>query len=187
MHYVHDRIFDEEQIETLLDLLEKSEFQPATVYSGSGTVEGGTLDRDSRDAEHSSVKFLNYPDISLSLKELAETITFDWPDDLYFKEMEFLKYKSPTGKFKIHNDDSPPNHKFNRYYTSVTLLGKSDDLEGGELKVYRDDRIVSKTVPLELYDTVIFPAHQWHECTQVTKGWRNVLVVWAGKWQPQYS
>lgn len=185
-YYVHDRILDDEQIETLLDLMEHSEFEPATVYS-RGEEKRPRLNRDSRDAMNSRVKFLEFPDICLSLKELAETISFDWPEDLYFKEMEFLKYTAPSGKFKIHNDDSPPDYELNRYFTSITLLGKSDDLEGGELKLYRDDGIVSTTVPLELYDTVIFPAHHLHECTTLTKGWRNVLVVWAGKWSPQYS
>lgn len=187
MYFVHDRIFDDEQIQTLVDLLDNSNFMPATIHNGSDTPPEGFLDRDVRDAMHSRVKFLDYPDISLSLKELADVIYPDWPENLWFKEMEFLKYEAPGGRFKPHRDDTPPEHKHNRYLTSVTLLGKSDDLEGGELKVYKEDGILSNTVPMELYDTAIFPAHHQHECTRVTKGWRNVLVCWAGIWHPQYS
>ena len=64
-----------------------------------------------------------------------------------------------------------------RVYTTVTMLDKSDDLEGGNLVVYNDDGSVV-TINLGIGETAIFRSNLVHEATEVIRGTRKVLVAW---------
>lgn len=89
--------------------------------------------------------------------------------------------------------------------TSITLIDKSKDLEGGEiitsqriknskvgLHIPTDEDIISKkeqgilinkvvsftVIPQDVGETVWYPAQMMHGVTLVTKGYRKVLISW---------
>ena len=64
-----------------------------------------------------------------------------------------------------------------RRFSTVTLLSKSDDLEGGDLLVYYENENYINT-SLEVGETVIFYSSTNHKVTPITKGGREVLVGW---------
>tara|TARA_B100000073_G_scaffold186327_1_gene154270 strand:+ start:193 stop:573 length:381 start_codon:yes stop_codon:yes gene_type:complete len=66
-------------------------------------------------------------------------------------------------------------HKDASLKTEVTLLYKSDDLEGGDLIVD------GKQIDMEVGDTYTYLPEQKHEVTEVNKGVRRVLISWFHK------
>jgi predicted 2-oxoglutarate/Fe(II)-dependent dioxygenase YbiX len=99
------------------------------------------------------------------------------PSKLILKEMEYLKY-GPTDHFKKHNDSihNKDPRKIRRFST-VTLLSKTEDLEGGNLIIF--DKYDSKLeANLEVGETVLFYSSTFHKVTPITKGGREVLVGW---------
>ena len=99
------------------------------------------------------------------------------PSTLMVKELEYLKY-GILGHFRPHND-VVPNKKQNkiRRFTTVTLLSKTDDLEGGNLMVF-DENANAINTKLEVGETVLFCSSTTHQVTPITKGGREVLVAW---------
>ena len=99
------------------------------------------------------------------------------PSTLMVKELEYLKY-GISGHFKPH-DDILPNEKQNRIrrFTTVTLLSKTNDLEGGNLMVF-DENVNAINTKLEVGETVLFYSSTTHQVTPITKGGREVLVAW---------
>jgi predicted 2-oxoglutarate/Fe(II)-dependent dioxygenase YbiX len=65
-----------------------------------------------------------------------------------------------------------------RTYTIVTMVDKSEDLEGGIL-VLRDSENGYSYHDLDIGETISFPAGMIHECTLVTQGYREVYVTWV--------
>jgi len=82
----------------------------------------------------------------------------------------YLDYR--VGSFSRMHIDEPD------VITAITLLNKSEDLEGGALIVvdlpYRAPRLLE----LEIGDTALIKEESPHGVTVITKGWRCVHVGW---------
>jgi len=176
-YFDREFIFDEEQKETLLSLYRElePEMERAKVYNGRGR--NGETD-ETRDCTNVPFHYKKFPDISLELKNFLSDLDPDHPDDLWFAQFEFIKYEGIGQKFERHTDDRPGGVNHNRFYTSVTMIEKSEDLIGGKLKIWTPEE-KEYVVDLEPFETVIFPAHYWHEATPLLQGRRVVLISWA--------
>jgi predicted 2-oxoglutarate/Fe(II)-dependent dioxygenase YbiX len=96
---------------------------------------------------------------------------------LMVKELEYLKY-GISGHFRPHNDVlSNKNPKRIRRFTTVTLLSKTDDLEGGNLMVFDKNENAINTM-LEVGETILFYSSTTHQVTPIIKGGREALVAW---------
>ena len=124
-------------------------------------------------------------DVSCNLKELADELCDNLPEDLWFAQYEFVKYEGDGQTFKPHRDDNIAGSDFNRLLTSVTMVERTDDMEGGHLYVWPTTdphelgEVPRYTVDLEPWETVIFPAYFMHEASPVLKGRRTILISWA--------
>ena len=68
---------------------------------------------------------------------------------------------------------------YDRKFAIITMVDKSDDLEGGILVIRSEDESKNTYHSLEIGETIIFPATLLHECTEITKGFREVYVCWV--------
>jgi predicted 2-oxoglutarate/Fe(II)-dependent dioxygenase YbiX len=66
----------------------------------------------------------------------------------------------------------------NRIFSTITLINRSDDLEGGNLLIWdREDGNVTQ-IELDIGETVIFNSRRFHQVTPIIRGTREVLVAW---------
>ena len=120
----------------------------------------------------------NYPDIC---EQLINILGYHRPklpiEKFHVNEFNYLSY-SEGGHFTTHHDVI--DDKYPRRYTTITLLNKSEDLEGGELIVWEGDPKHTEPSPIELEvdDTVIFDSKLWHQLTPIIRGTRECLVAW---------
>ena len=176
-HFVRDFIFDEEQIETLQKTYRERfpHLRLAGTYNRkTGTGHHGTVRR----CDHVAVKHKELPDISLEILSLLKELSPDIPEDMWFAQFEFIRYEGVGQQFLRHSDDTPTGENHNRFFTSVTVLEKSDDLVGGNLRIWTPDGN-DYVVDLQPFETIIFPAYYHHEATTLVSGRRVVLVSWA--------
>ena len=119
-----------------------------------------------------------YPDLNKLLTTFCQSLhERHFPSTLILREMEYLKY-GIGGRFEPHHDEIRyENPKMIRRFSTVTLLSKSDDLEGGELIIFDKYNNELKT-DLEVGETVLFYSSTFHKVTPITKGGREVLVGW---------
>lgn len=175
-HYLREFIFDEEQCAALSDRFRELEpdLVRAEVYKEG---KGGHVD-DSRLCDHVGFGYKEFPDISLSLLEYARDLDLNSPDDLWFAQFEFIRYEGSGQTFRRHRDDSETGERHNRLFTSVTLIERSDDLQGCKLNIWTP---CGKEYLIDLapYETIIFPAYYEHEATPLVSGRRVVLVSWG--------
>lgn len=124
------------------------------------------------------VKSVDFPDISNSiLKALGQFDPTVHIDDYSAQEFNYLLYKVGD-HFKKHKDVIKVANP--RIYTTVTLVRKSDDLVGGDLRVW-DKKGVMQVINLKVGETVIFNSSTFHQVTPVEQGTRESLVVWINK------
>lgn len=174
--FVREFILEEDQQEFLLDLL--AEKEPEMERAGVYNQEQGSHQSPMRFCDNVPFKHHEVPDVSLELLSLAnETFPHNMPD-LWFSQFEFIRYESDGQTFKRHRDDDPEGTTYNRFFTAVTMIDKSDDLVGGVLKIWTPNE-KEYTVDLDPFETVIFPAHYYHEATPVYAGRRVVLISWG--------
>ena len=174
--FIREFIFDEEQQETLLEKLKEKEpeMQRAGVYNS----ERGSFTSETRTCDHIPFDYLEFPDISLELGDLALELRPQLTEIL-FRQYEFIRYEGNSGQtFKAHTDDNEEASGHGRFLTSVTMVDKSEDMRGGLLKVWTPDGR-EFIVDLDPFETIIFPAYYWHEATPVLNGRRVVLISWA--------
>lgn len=124
-------------------------------------------------------------DLSCDLKELADELCTDLPEDLWFAQYEFVKYEGDGQNFGPHRDDDVTSGGHNRLLTSVTMIERTDDMVGGHLYIWPTnlgqemEHVPRYTIDLEPWETVIFPAYFMHEASPVLQGRRTILISWA--------
>lgn len=176
--FIRDFIFDEEQKEFLLEKWQADEsgvFR-AKVYN----EQDGESTSHNRSCYHLPIDYKRMFDISLTIDEMFREWYPEASEDLWWAQFEWVRY-FPGQQFKKHRDDNPEGSAHNRYFTCVTMIEKSDDLEGGKLKVWLPTTDIEIEVDLEPFETIMFPAWFQHEATEVKKGKRVILISWAGK------
>lgn len=182
MLYIKKRIFDEEKIRLLLHEMKTGRYKPGAVTTGGDNVKT-VVDKEVRKVDIHSLNVLFFPDISNDIVNLGHELLPEVSTETHFaKELQILKYPV-GGMFKKHNDTRDYDIK-PRLLTCVTLLKKSDDLEGGDLLLWQNKKS-NKAIKINLkpYETVIFRAKTFHECTKVIKGERNVLISWVHEFE----
>lgn len=109
---------------------------------------------------------------------------FDKNGDIITLQHNLLIYKE--GDFFIKHIDSVPKNFSNfdpqyreRKWSVITLIDKSEDLEGGDLLLYKNNESPIK-IDLKIGETVIFLSKTLHEVTPVIKGTRKALISWFG-------
>lgn len=86
----------------------------------------------------------------------------------------FLRYT--VGSYaKMHMDN--PNTVDG---TAITLLERSDDLEGGDIIIVGNDK-ERKVVPQLVGETIYYDTAVVHGVSKVTRGTRKVLITWFRK------
>lgn len=72
------------------------------------------------------------------------------------------------------------DYNFRREWSTITLLDKSPDLEGGDLIIYNSESDeTGSVVKLDVGDTILFKSNEvYHQVNKVTSGWRRSLVTW---------
>ena len=176
--FYRDFIFDEEQMTYLKELYQEkqSDLHRAKVI---GDEYGRGQISDARVCDHVSIQHLHSPDISMALNNAAR---YDWgidfPDDAWFAQFEFIRYQNPHDRFERHVDDNPEATTSGRIFTSVTMINRSDDLEGCELTVWTPNE-KEYVIDLEEGETVMFPAWYFHQANALYKGSRVVLISWC--------
>jgi predicted 2-oxoglutarate/Fe(II)-dependent dioxygenase YbiX len=92
--------------------------------------------------------------------------------------MEYLKYG--ISDHFIKHTDAISDKKLNRIrrFSTVTMLSKTDDLEGGDLLLF-DENDDTYNANLEVGETVLFYSSTPHQVTPITCGGREVLVSWV--------
>jgi hypothetical protein len=146
----------------------------------SGVMTDGkdTYDKSVRSSISKIIDPKTYPDLNGILTGFCSILhQRHIPSLLVLGEMEHLKY-GISDHFLPHDDVIPnKNPKRIRRFSTVTLLSKTEDLEGGQLIIYDKygNELDSK---LEVGETILFYSSTLHEVTPVTKGGREVLVGW---------
>lgn len=169
---VPDYILDD----ILYDLNTIPEYKSQTAYIDNIKY-NDTLDLSFRNSISKILNHLEYLDLAKIFENYCQELNSEIVPALYkMKELEYLKY-GISGHFKKHTDAIPQkNHKRIRRFSLVTLLSKTDDLEGGDLILYDENQNTIDT-KLEIRETIIFDSALFHKVTPITKGGREVLYA----------
>lgn len=178
--YIKKRIFDDEQISLLEDLMSKGTYKKGGVsnYSSGGQNEQGViLEEEARKCVISTFNVMYYPDISSSLIKFISSTNPNVETSTHFaKELQFIRYEK-GGKFIMHRDTNNYDLK-PRLYTTITMMKRSSDLRGGDLLLFDDKTLTPHKVQFENYETVAFQSNILHECTEILEGTRTILIGW---------
>jgi predicted 2-oxoglutarate/Fe(II)-dependent dioxygenase YbiX len=172
--FVKDKIIPDYLFEDILyDLQNKNEYK-----SGVSDGENGTINEKIRNSISKKLKPSEFLDLNKLLENFCQKLDNKHiPSTLIVKELEYLKY-GISGYFKPHKDVLPKGKENRiRRFTIVTLLSKTDDLEGGDLMVFDENGNAINTM-LEIGETILFYSSTIHQVTRITKGDREVLVAW---------
>lgn len=177
--FCRDFIFDEEQKKEISDKLLELEprMKRARVYDAE-REEGKASEL--RSCYHVPFHYREFFDISESLNEFTREWYPEAHPNLWYDQFEFVRYLPPAQTFEKHQDDREDASLHDRFYTSVTMVDKSEDLEGGLLRIWLPNTNQEIDIDLEPFETIVFPAYFWHEATPVFKGRRVIMICWGG-------
>tara|TARA_R110000822_G_scaffold175029_1_gene314621 strand:- start:1197 stop:1754 length:558 start_codon:yes stop_codon:yes gene_type:complete len=151
-------------------------------YDAKVTKSGGNVYKDIRNAKIKDISHRDFPDVC---QELLEILKIHRPklitEKHEIREFNYLCY-GVGGHFKKHRDyiNSNNNNKYsNRVFSTITLINKSSNLEGGDLLIWDDnEEAQASIIELEVGETVIFHSMRFHQVTPIVRGTREVLVSW---------
>ena len=169
-------VIDENAIEDLRHFKTTVGSHDAKVTKGDGGIY-----KDLRDAKVKEVSHLDFPDVCENILDIVPIHRPNlFKDHHYIGEFNYLMYEV-GGHFIKHRDYLNKNNGdpfSNRIFSTITLLDKSDDLEGGDLLVWSREDDQPWKAELEIGETVIFHAMKFHQVTPIIRGTREVLVAW---------
>jgi predicted 2-oxoglutarate/Fe(II)-dependent dioxygenase YbiX len=162
-------ILEKEYLDELLWMHEtKLLSEKPAVVARTSDLKNGSVDYSQRKTTRLEMHPRLYP-------ELCEPLENHVGDGTKAKQFDYLIYN--VGDFFLrHTDDVRDSVK--RVWSTITLLDRGDDLEGGELVIYNGEE--KEIVNLKVGETIIFKSYIEHEVLPVTKGTRKVLVIWLG-------
>jgi predicted 2-oxoglutarate/Fe(II)-dependent dioxygenase YbiX len=151
-------------------------------YAAKITTKDSTnniLNLDFRSATSKTINPTWYLDYCKLIEEFCSELNSKHiPSTLVVKEMEYLKY-GISDHFKKHIDNSPNKKSTKiRRFSTITMLSKTDDLEGGDLLLF-DENDDTYNASLEVGETILFYSSTLHQVTPITCGGREVLVSWV--------
>jgi len=126
------------------------------------------------------IKPQEYPEVCKALLNIISI----WdkaldPADFVVSEFNYLKY-GVGDLFKKHKDRLPDNSGSlkPRLFSTSTIIKVSDDLKGGEFRIWPEDESTTIECNLDVGDTIFFSSQTMHEVNTVYSGNREVLVAW---------
>lgn len=173
-------IIDEEHLSELSWLSDSGVLVQSSVEVGSETSEV-TVSEENRRTTKFQLHPKMYTDLCESLEEYVN-------DGTVVNQLEILVYNIGDHFAKHvdwHDSIKVDSASKKRIWSTVTLLDKSEDLEGGELNIYRGES--KETVELEVGQTVIFRSEIEHEVLPVKRGYRKTLVTWLVSLDKSYK
>lgn len=172
--FLKKRVISDELLDILLYKMENGLYSHGIISTKDGPKRVDSV----RKCGIHDINVLEFPDLNNSIIELSHEFMPEVSNETHFtKELQILKYEV-GGKFNKHNDTKDYNKK-PRLLTSVTLLDRSDDLVGGDLLVWPDRKGEPVTIDFKPFETVVFRAKTFHQCTEVMQGTRHVLISWV--------
>jgi predicted 2-oxoglutarate/Fe(II)-dependent dioxygenase YbiX len=177
--FVKNKIIPEYLFEDIVyDLQNIKEYESGIVDYDRSKTPQGRVKKNIRDSFSKNLRPSEFLDLNEILVNYCQELgSHHLPSTLIVKELEYLKYKI-SGHFKPHHDAIPnENPKKIRRFTTITLLSKTDDLEGGDLIVFDGNTNPINTM-LEVGETILFYSTTYHQVTPIKKGGREVLVAW---------
>jgi predicted 2-oxoglutarate/Fe(II)-dependent dioxygenase YbiX len=147
------------------------------------TKSGGGVYKDIRKAQVKEIKHTEFPDICEAILDLVPIHRPNlFKSNFEVREFNYLMYEQ-GGHFVKHKDYLHSNNgdKFaNRVYSTITLIDKSNDLEGGDLLIWNENGGggTCTKIELDVGETVIFNSAKFHQVTPIIRGTREALVAW---------
>lgn len=166
--YKVDRIFSEDVLEEIREYCEQSPTMKCGMGEGSGKEH--YYDDSFRKTDMYQLRHTMFP-------EYCEEIETYFGNKCKVTQIDCLIYNVGY-HFAKHLDAL--DYNFRREWSTITLLDKSPDLEGGDLVIYKgesDD--TGSVIKLDIGDTIFFKSNEvYHQVNKVTSGWRKSLVTW---------
>lgn len=183
MLFTKKRLFSDALLDDLRYDLSNEVAKPATIIDKrNGADKPGLIDPKARSCMRISLYPEEYPDYCTEILNAVEEFSPKHPaSKLKVKEMEHLDY-GISDHFAAHQDAHPGDKhppRFTRRFTSITMLSKTDDMEGGELIVLDGWDGDEHPVNLQPGETVVFFSTMWHKVTPLTKGGREIIIAWV--------
>lgn len=167
-----DNVFSKEELDEVLSLGSKISFVDA-----STRAEGVNYDRRKVNIswlENSSENYLVYTKMA-QVSAFLNSVYFQF--DLYgfYEDIQYSVYNE--GDHHAWHYDMPTNGLPPRKLTTIVMLSRPDEYEGGELEILG----AGEPVKLEkVFGRVyVLPSYIYHRVTPVTKGVRKTLVGWV--------
>ena len=114
-----------------------------------------------------------YNEICEDIQKVAQQF-YNQPK-LTVNQFDYLVYLKGM-YFKPHEDVDIRFDDHHRKYTTITMMYKSEDFSGGQLKIEIDGEEVAPM--LNVGHTLMFPSEWTHWVEPVESGRREVLVAW---------
>ena len=160
-------LFDEDDIRSLIDLSNNRKYEASGTYSDG--VNG--VYNNERSSMQSS---MDKTEVDFEIYHKLHSYSEKYHDKPFvINEWTFVKYKE--GDLFTRHTDCSRNIRQQSY---ITMLEKSDDLEGGKLILYINNKPF-RELDLRVGETIMFDSTVEHEVTMVTKGTRKTLVCWS--------
>jgi len=179
--YTIASVLDTNQLEDLKHFKTTVGSKAALVTNGRDGKPGGHYD-DLRKAEIKEIRPKEFPDVCESILDMIELHRPHLSRENHLvKEFNYLMYEI-GGHFVKHKDwlnRENGDPKRNRLFSTITLIDKSEDLDGGDLYIWPEEPDADGSlIELELGETVIFNSMRMHQVTPIVQGTREALVAW---------
>jgi predicted 2-oxoglutarate/Fe(II)-dependent dioxygenase YbiX len=169
--FIKDKIIPNYIIEDFIFDLSNLKGKPSSVYMNEIEIK-----ENIRSSISKQLDVRNYLDYAKLIEKFCEKLNpIHISSRLVLKELEYLSY-GISGHFKIHDDAIPKTNP--RRFSSITMLSKTDDMQGGDLILY-DKNNNKYYANLQIGETILFYSTTLHEVTPITCGGREVLVGWV--------
>lgn len=167
--YIKTRFISDDLLEELVEYCGQAHKENAMI---GNLVRGG---KPKMDKSHRNT--LRYQVDPKLFPELAQEFVDYFDNKHSVMQMDCLLYEEGC-HFKRHKDTH--DYSYPREWSVITLIDRSEDLEGGDLIIYQNESDEEgKKVELEVGESIVFKSNDVeHKISPVTKGWRNSLVTW---------
>lgn len=175
---VVNKVFDEDEVNKIIDLEDLQKFQKGFV----GTSSAGRIDSEYRDSEIMWIQHDESADwLFQKFGHLVSCVNTDhfMYEINHFDAFQYTVYDK-NGHYDWHIDMSTESYNFERKISASILLSDPDEYEGGEFNIIPngmvDNPIVIKP---NKGDVIFFASWMPHKVSPVTSGVRKSLVCWV--------
>lgn len=145
------------------------------------TKQGGGVYHEFRKAKVKLISFMDFPDVCEEILDMIELHRPKLIRNIHeIREFNYLCYDH-GGHFIKHKDwlgRENGNQFENRIFSTITLINRSEDLQGGDLYIWEEEKGEPSIIQLDIGETVIFHSMKFHQVTPIVQGTREVLVAW---------